>query len=390
MERFFSSIAPDWYNTYSGKRDWIYHGRRIYSLRRGQRSVSLNYSPVISDLHRRPEIHHFLLSGSRGPWAIWQIRELEQLFAVWQVETNDSLNLLITLFQKESIPVPVGITSEDVDLHAPRLFSDKYYILYAIHMGRFALQTYSMAYTQSSRKDIREFFRHYLERLMLVNQKITDLSVAKGVYSRPPAISLPTKVDFVTDRSFFTGFFGKKRPLTVLEITHLSLNAGVNAVGKALITGFSQVAKSAEIRNYFIKGKLIAEKFIGLINKTLLRENISSQPSYDSEVISCTASPFSDKLMLFHINLLNLVGLGGYGMAIASSPRMDIALLWVRVMLQAGFYGKIGTNLMVKNGWLEQPPTAPGRDIREYRKNEKMIPQPALKPMKEKYEKDDE
>jgi hypothetical protein len=307
-------------------------------------------------------------------------QDLEKLYAVWQAETKDSLVFLKALFRKEGIPVPVGITSEDINPHAPRLYSDKYYILYAIHMGRFAFQTFCMAYTQSSRADIRDFFRHYVERLMIVNQRITDLAIAKGVYSRPPAISIPTEVDFVRDRSFFTGFFGKKRPLTVLEITHLSHNAETNAVGEALITGFSQVAKSAEIRNYFMKGKLIAEKFIGLINKVLLRENISSQPTYDSEVISSAISPFSDKFMLFHINLLNSGGLSSYGAAISASPRTDIALLWIRVMFQAGLYGKNGANLMIKNGWLEQPPTASKRDIQPHRKSREMIPQPALKP----------
>lgn len=78
-------------------------------------------------------------------------------------------------------------------------------------MARFALQSYSMAYVQSSRGDIRQFFKHYLDRLIVVNQRITDLSVAKGVYSRPPAIPMPTKVEFVKNKSFFTGFLGKIR-----------------------------------------------------------------------------------------------------------------------------------------------------------------------------------
>lgn len=71
----------------------------------------------------------------------------------------------------------------------------------------------------------------------------------------------------------------------MLEITHLSYNAAANAVGKALITGFSQVAKSEKIRNYFIKGEAIAEKFIELLNKVLLSEDVSIAPSYESEVM---------------------------------------------------------------------------------------------------------
>jgi Protein of unknown function (DUF3231) len=329
-------------------------------------------------------VHHILIYYLKHV----EDRDVEQLLVVWLEETNDSLNLLKTLFQKEGFPVPVGITSEDIMPNAPRLFSDKYYILYSIHMGGFALQTYSLAFAQSSREDIRQFFKHYVDRLMIVNQRITDLSIAKGVYSRPPAIPIPTKVDFVKDKSFFTGFLGKRRPLTVLEITQLFYNAGANAVGKALITGFSQVTKSEEIRNYFIKGKSIAEKFIELLNKVLLSEDVSIVPSYDSEVMNTITSPFSDKLMLFHINLLNSGGLGSYGTAISASPRLDLALLWVRIMFQAGLYGKTGANLMVENGWMEQPPIASERNIQERYKKGGEIPQPAMKPMEGKNQND--
>jgi hypothetical protein len=60
-------------------------------------------------------------------------------------------------------------------------------------------------------------------------------------------------------------------------------------------------------------------------------------------------------MMLFHINL---GGFGNFRMAISASPRMDLTFLYSKVLLQVGIYSKAGTNLMVKNGWLEQPPTA--------------------------------
>ena len=300
--------------------------------------------------------------------------------------TGHSLSYLTDLFKQESIPLPRGVTLEDIKPYAPRLFSDKFYMIYEVHMARFALQSYSLAYAQSARRDIKDFFEHYLNRLILINRRCTELALAKGVYSRPPTISISMQVDFVKNMDFFSGLIGEKRPLTILEITHLFNNAESNAVGKAFITGLAQVAKSEEIRNYLLRGKALSEKFISLFCNVLAKEDVSTPPSYDSEVISnITESPFSDKMMLFHINLLNLGGFGNFGMAISASQRMDLTFLYTKALLQVGMYSKAGANLMVKNGWLEQPPTAQKLDNQEvYTRHKKQVPHLAMKPLEEK------
>ena len=311
-------------------------------------------------------------------------KDLKSLSQYILDSTGSSLAYLTDLFAQESIPLPRGITSEDIKPAAPRLFSDKFYMVYEVHMSRFALQNYTLAYAQSTYKDIKSFFEHYLNRLVLINQQCTELALAKGVYSRPPTISIAPQVDFVKDMSFFSGFVGKKRPLTVLEITHLFNNAETNAVGKAFITGLAQVAAAGEIRNYCLRGKAIAEKFIGLFNTVLAKEDVSRSPSYDSEVVSNTIeSPFADRMILFHINLLNSGGFGNYGTAIAASPRIDLTWLYTRVLLQVGLYSRTGSNLMVKNGWLEQPPTLQKLNRQELAGHNELIAQPAMKPLKE-------
>jgi len=300
-------------------------------------------------------------------------------------ETGDSVELLESVFKQENLPVPRGITSEDIMPDAPRLFSDKYYLIYNKNMARFAATTFSLAYTQSTRNDLRQFFRHYVNRLTIVDQQVTELMLAKGIYTRPPAIPIPTRVDFVKDMSFFSGFFGRKRPLTAVEITHLFFNAQSNAVGKALMLGFSQVAKAKELKQYFIRGKEIANKFMGLFNEILVTEEMSITPSLDSDVTASTQSPFSDRLMLFHTNLLNSGGFGNYGVSFSASPRLDLALLYVRVLFQVGFYSKAGANLLIKNGWMEQPPSAPDRHaLSMYHEDKSLIHQPAQKPINRK------
>ena len=55
----------------------------------------------------------------------------------------------------------------------------------------------------------------------------------QGTYIKPPSISTPDKVDFVKKQHFLAGFFGQKRSLTSMEISHLFLNTQSNAIGKA-------------------------------------------------------------------------------------------------------------------------------------------------------------
>ncbi len=309
-------------------------------------------------------------------------KDLSELYTQWLDATKRSLEILKNLFQQEKIPIPRGITSDDIYPNAPRLFSDKFSMVYAVNMARLGMQAFATAYAQSSRKDIRETFEHYIYRLTLTNKQAVDMAMVKGVYEYPPPISTPNRIDFVHRKSFFSGLFGNKRPLTALEITHLFINAEMNAVGKAFITGLAQVTKTEEIRKYFLHGKAIAEKLFSLFSEVLLRNGISVPSTYDHEIIGTTESPFSDRFMLYHINALNNFGFGTYGMALSTSPRLDLVLLYVRTMLQVGLYAKSGANLMVKNGWFEQPPSPQySEDRREKSEWNAVSPSPAMKPL---------
>lgn len=53
--------------------------------------------------------------------------------------------------------------------------------------------------------------------------------------------------------------------------------------------------------------------------------------------------------------------MGYYGTAIAESPRVDLGAMYNRLTLETQKYAEDGSNIMIKNGWLEQPPMAPDR-----------------------------
>ncbi|NLF82791.1 MAG: DUF3231 family protein, partial [Candidatus Gastranaerophilales bacterium] len=53
------------------------------------------------------------------------------------------------------------------------------------------------------------------------------------------------------------------RPLSVIEAHQLFYNAKQNAIGKALLMGFSQTARTKEIKQYFIQSRDLSNKYLG-------------------------------------------------------------------------------------------------------------------------------
>ncbi|MEW9674142.1 DUF3231 family protein [Ammoniphilus sp. 3BR4] len=97
-----------------------------------------------------------------------------------------------------------------------------------------------------------------------------------------------------------TGFFGERRPLNAIEITYLFKNIECNSMGKAMMMGFAQVAKTAEVKDYFQRGKRISSKQMEIFSSILIEDDLPAPMSWDSHVTASTVSSFSEKLMMFH------------------------------------------------------------------------------------------
>ncbi|RXT06940.1 DUF3231 family protein [Ammoniphilus sp. CFH 90114] len=86
--------------------------------------------------------------------------------------------------------------------------------------------------------------------------------------------------------------------MNALEITQCYYNIQRNGIGKALLLGFSQVARSKKVREYCIRGIVIAFGNIQELSHKLSEENINVSPTWDSDVLNSTTPPFSDKLII--------------------------------------------------------------------------------------------
>ncbi|MFJ5717918.1 DUF3231 family protein [Neobacillus sp. NPDC093127] len=288
--------------------------------------------------------------------------------------TQGNLKTLTEIFNREKYPIPYGFKlDEDVVLHAPRLYSDTYFLYYLHQAVQIALQGYSMNLSLAVRADVYSHFSECLSQLTIFLREIKELLLSKGLYIRSPYLPIPDDIDFVKRKSFLTGFFGEKRSLTGTEITNLYANYQRNAFGVTTLLGFSQVAQSKEVADFMIRGKEIAKKHCKVFDSILKEDDLPVPETWDTGVTASTTYTFSDKLMMFYTTTLIALSIGFYGTSMAMSPRRDIALQYVRLSAEIAKYAEDGANIMIKNGWLEQPPMAPNRDELATKKKNKNI-----------------
>jgi hypothetical protein len=271
------------------------------------------------------------------------------------------VSTITDIFNHEKFPIPVGFTSEDVNLNAPRLYSDSFFLTYLHQTTKSGFSLYTIALPNMARADVRNFISECIISLTALYNKVAEVSLSKGLFIRPPYITAPKTVEFVESKGFLAGFLGETRPLNALEITHIYANIQSNALGRALIMSFSQVAQSDEIREYFNRGKNIASKHIEVFSHLLQREDLPAPMTWDHDVMDSKEAPFSDKLLLFHVSGLNALGIFNYGAALSGSQRHDIHVEYGRLTTELGLYAETGAKLLIKNHWMEQTPLSPDR-----------------------------
>ncbi|MCZ8518199.1 MULTISPECIES: DUF3231 family protein [Paenibacillus] len=277
--------------------------------------------------------------------------------------TNEHMAFKDKLFRNEGIPIPVAFTDEDVRPDAPRLYSDVFTLLYIRQMGIAGMTAYGLALASSARLDVRDFFSHNLKTAMELYNKSATLLESKGVLPRPPGIPYPDTAEFVQKEGWLNGLLGDRRPLNIIEMTHLFMNIMTNHIGQALMQGFAQCTESKAVTAYLVRGRDIATKHVEVFSSLLRDDHLPAPETWQAEVTDSTQAPFSDKLMLYHAVSLAGMGIGNYGAAVAGSMRRDLASVYVRLMAEVGTYADDGAELMIRNEWLEKIPGAVERDV---------------------------
>lgn len=326
------------------------------------------------------DLEEKLTSAELGKlWATYTGNTMSECILTYffqHVEDEDIKNLLVNalnitkefkrkiedIFNKEKFPIPIGFsTKEDVNLEAPRLFKDEFYVHYLKYVLKAGVSIYSVALPLVFRKDVKDFFKYCLNSTLLLLDQIKEILIIKGFIIKPPIIPIPDKAEYVK-QDFLNGYVGDIRPLHALEITHLYDNIENNATSKALILGFCQVEKDEKIRQLFIKGKEITHKAINLYMEKLQQANLPTPSFIVDLVTNSKISPFSDKLMLFHKVDMFSMKIRTFGNSVAVSGRHDIAFMYTRTLMNISLFVEDAAKTLIERGWMEKPPEAIDQD----------------------------
>ncbi|MFC4617127.1 DUF3231 family protein [Camelliibacillus cellulosilyticus] len=270
---------------------------------------------------------------------------------------------LTSFFRDENWPLPHGFKeNEDLDLSAPRLYSDNFYANFVYYLGILALNAYSVGVSLAARADVHAYYTECLAEAAQLHRMALETLETKGLYVRAPYITTPNTVEFVDSTDYLKGYFTDRRPLTALEISNLYANFQRNAMGFSLLTGFAQVAKNKKVTQYLDRGRQIAGKHCEVFSSLLRETEVPTPMTWDTAITASQTAPFSDKLMMFMTTALNALGIGYYGASVSTSPRRDIGVIYGRLISEIGNYSLDGAKMMIDHKWLEEPPRTVDRE----------------------------
>ncbi|WML48381.1 DUF3231 family protein [Neobacillus sp. PS3-34] len=263
-----------------------------------------------------------------------------------------------SIFESEGAAVPVGFTNDDVNLEAPKLYDHGFDIMFVRILKEVSMGMYTINMNMAYRDDLMELY----EGLTRISQKVYKLStlylLERGILTLPPTVSLPKTNEFIETKSYLKGLmpFRNKRPLNDIEIGILHHGIETNNIGIQLITGFAQCAEDKEIKDYFIQGRELAKKHLKTYQDILAHSEVQFHSGAGSTVTTSKIAPFSQKLMMFCIYLLNGYGIVGNSFGTMFSFRNDLSLKTTLLAKDTYFFAHEGVKLMIKNRWMEEPP----------------------------------
>jgi hypothetical protein len=272
--------------------------------------------------------------------------------------TEGHLRKVEEFLTTEGYPIPKGFTDEDVTVEAPPLFTDTYLIVYLHIMAIHGLTRYAGAIGNVIREDQRKYFIGVISETLELYDRTTKILTDKGIISKPPSFNNQQKVEFIKKQNFLTGWLGKRRPISAIEISGTFLNLQKTMTKIVLELAFSQVAKSKEVRKYMERARHLCNDHFKILSSMLIEENLTIPMTFESEVTDSTIPPFSDKLMMFHVASLLSSAIGYYGEAMSLSQRRDLAANYAKMIGEIGLLAEDGMNLLIENEWMEQPPLA--------------------------------
>jgi hypothetical protein len=293
-----------------------------------------------------------------------QDHEAKSILIKYYNIANSSINEIEGIFNREGAVIPISFDHHDVRKDAPLLFDNMFDIMFLIAKAKISLGMSAVNSSMSYRKDIRDLYKRDLIDSQQIYDECTDYLLNKGVLARPPYVDMPTEAEFVQDKSYMKGIklFGDKRSLNTVEVAYIFQSIESNIMGMQLMTGFAQVAKEKDVRDYFIKGKELAKEIVTDLSQVLVQSDIQPPSTWAGNATNSKNAPFSDKIMLYCTGLLSSFALGSNALGTSFSMRSDLPAKLAIIMKDTFQYASEGSQLMIKYKWLEEPPQMEDRN----------------------------
>lgn len=285
-------------------------------------------------------------------------QEIHQLLMDNYNFSRQAVETISQILQNEGAVIPQGFTENDLYKGKPKLFSHFYDLIFLQMINKIGISLFALYTTMSYRKDIRDFFKTLTDDCQEQLDTITQILLEKGLLARPPFVTMPKEVTFVNSKHYFSGIdlFKKSRALNTIEVSLIHHAVETNLVGLELMIGFAQVAKDKEVKEYFRKGMELSRKIEVTLGNFLREDFIEPPASPTGKATDSTVAPFSDKLMMYITNLLSTFGLGSNALGGAFCLRSDLPMTMARIALDIYSFAKEGGEIMIKYGWMEEPP----------------------------------
>jgi hypothetical protein len=283
-------------------------------------------------------------------------KEIKPILELSLQLSESHIKKITEFLNSANFQIPKGFTENDVNLNAPRLFSDQFLLFYSYIMTIHGMTGYSLAFSNTERPDIQEYFSECLVSSKELFQKIMELSKKQPKFTSVPSIPSPRETRFIETPGIISNLIGDKRSLNGSEVSTLFFNSTKTGFVSSLSLAFSQVAVREDVRSFMLKNVKLAGKDAESFDALLQRDDLPIPEKWNDEITDSTVSPFSDKLIMFHAGFLVNAALTYYGASLGSSYRSDIIANYFKVFTHAMEAGVISYNIMVKHGWLEKQP----------------------------------
>lgn len=233
--------------------------------------------------------------------------------------SNRSIQRMEELFKTIEYPIPDAFGEKDVDVNAPALFEEIYCVKYTRLLTKSILINHSRAYGDSSRSDFIDLFGSFIDDAKRIIRLADDVLLAKGLFHKSPTILQPDKVDYIHDKNYYGSFWGSARPLNSMEISNVYNLMDFKIAMKTLKLGFAQVIKSHKLKKHLNRGIKMADKQLEVLGSILKKERLPEPATMDLWVTDSKESPYSERLMMFHVTTTLAYIVSYYGLGLTNS-----------------------------------------------------------------------